>query len=64
MRAIKSKHFVLIGDAIFGWVKLHRLLECTEVLVTLRGLRGHALKADWTMLDPIMILQVDCLVIQ
>jgi hypothetical protein len=37
---------------------------CTEMLVTLRGHRGHTLKVDRAMLDPIMKLKVDCLEIQ
>jgi hypothetical protein len=44
--------------------KPHRLSLCIETLVALRGPKGHTLKADRAMLDPIVKLKVDCSEIQ
>jgi hypothetical protein len=42
------------------WAKLHRSSLCTEMLIVLRSFGDHALKADRSLIDPIMKLKSGC----
>jgi hypothetical protein len=46
-----------LGMLIAIWAKLHRSLWCAEMLIALRGSEDHALKADRSLIDPIMKLK-------
>jgi hypothetical protein len=46
------------------WTKLHGSSRCAETLIALRDSEDRALKADRSLIDPIMELKADCPEIQ
>jgi hypothetical protein len=58
--AIRSKPLALIGDAYFYLGKSSWIMMMLETLIALRGSGDRALKADWSLTDPIVKLKADC----
>jgi hypothetical protein len=49
-----------LGTLVSIWEKLHESSWCTKMHIVLRGSRDHALKADRSLIDPIMKLKAYC----
>jgi hypothetical protein len=60
----KVSHLWQSGMLIAIWAKLHRSSWCAETLIFLQGSGDHALKADRSLIDPIIKLKADCPKIQ
>jgi hypothetical protein len=60
VHAIRSNPLASIGNAFLVGQSFTEHQLCAEMLIALRGPWVHALKADWEMLDPIMVLKADC----
>jgi hypothetical protein len=60
VHAIRSNPLASIGNTFLAGQSFTERKLCAEMLIALRGPWVHALKADWEMLDPIMVLKPDC----
>jgi hypothetical protein len=59
VRAIGSETLALIGHA-YCWLGIaSQIVKCTEMFIALHSPRGHTLKADRSLYDPIVELKVD-----